>query len=107
MDRGHTRVDLLSNKLPHAVQTVCFVLGNLVGSAICAVISWRAGVQMGKFIARHRMSSVSGVGFPLWPFALITALSFAMLAVSLLWDIIRKLYLAKHPAPDSKNGGAV
>lgn len=107
MDRGHTKVDLLSNKLPQIVQTICFVLGDLVGSAICAVISWRAFVQMGKFIARHRMSSVSGVGFPLWPFALIAALSFAMLSVSLLWDIIRKLYLAKHPAPGSKNGGAV
>lgn len=107
MDRGHTRVDLLSNKLPQAVQTVCFVLGDLFGSAVCAVVSWRAFVQMGKFITRHRMSSVSGVGFPLWPFALITAISFALLAVSLLWDIVRKLYLAKHPAPNPENGGAV
>lgn len=107
MDRGHTKVDLLSNKLPQAVQTVCFVLGDLIGSAICAIISWRAFVQMGKFIARHRMSSVSGIGFPLWPFALITGISFALLAVSLLWDIVRKLYLAKHPVSDAEKGGAV
>ena len=109
LDRGHTKVDLLSSKLPPAIQSVCHVVGDLLGIAICSLISWRAFVQMGKFIARHKMSSVSGVGFPLWPFALITAVSFALLACSFLWDIARKFHAPKGTeavGPSHEKGGA-
>lgn len=106
MDRGHTKVDLVSARLPKALQNVFAIIGNLLGAGICGLVSWRAFVQMGKFIARHKMSSVSGVGFPLWPFALITGLAFAMLAVSFLWDIVRKFVLKKgSSAPNPANGG--
>lgn len=90
LDRGHTRIDLLSAHFPKVVQNICTTIGHLCGCAICTLISWRAFVQMGKFITRHKMSSVSGVGFPLWPFALMTAVGFALLAISFLWSIIRQ-----------------
>ncbi len=89
-DRGHTRIDLLSSKFPHAVQVFFEILGNVCGAGICAFVSQRGFVQMGKFITRHKMSSVSGIGFPLWPFALILAMGFAMLSFSFLWNIIRQ-----------------
>lgn len=89
LDRGHTRIDLLSSRFPKAVQAVCSVLGNLLGAGICAFISSRGFVQMGNFITRHKMSSVAGIGFPLWPFALVLAAGFALLAFSFLWSILR------------------
>lgn len=109
LDRGHTRIDLLCSKFPRTLQTICALIGNLCGVGICALVSWRGFVQMGKFMARHSMSSVSGVGFPLWPFALIMAGGFALLSLSFVWAIVRQFCAPakteEHPAPDSENGG--
>lgn len=108
LDRGHTRIDLLSSHFPKWLQQVCATLGNLLGIAISVVITWRAFIQMDKHITRHTMSSVSGVGFPLWPFSLITALGFALLAVSFLWAIVRQYAGPETPAvpgmPEEKEG---
>jgi TRAP-type C4-dicarboxylate transport system permease small subunit len=90
LDRGHIRIDMLTSKFPKWLENMFMTLGYLLGAGITSFISWRAFVQMGKFIARHKMSSVTGVGFPLWPFALITAVGFALLALSLIWAIVRQ-----------------
>ena len=102
LDRGHTRIDLLSSHFPKWLQQVCTTIGNLIGAVICGIITWRAFVQMSKHIARHTMSSVSGVGFPLWPFSLMTAVGFALLAVSFLWSIARQY--AKPNKTESEGG---
>ena len=99
LDRGHTRIDLLCVKLPKALQKVFGIIGNLCGIGICTLISYRGFIQMGKFISRHKMSSVSGVGFPLWPFALIMSVGFILLALSFLWAIVRDLAGYQPPAP--------
>lgn len=100
LDRGHTNIDLLSRKFSPLLQNIFHIFGNICGSLICAFISQRGFIQMGKFITRHKMSSVSGVGFPLWPFALILAIGFALLLLSFLWSIVRQ-YAIK----DSIKGG--
>ena len=99
LDRGHTRIDLLCVKLPKALQKVFALIGNLCGIGICTLIGYRGFIQMGKFISRHKMSSVSGVGFPLWPFALIMSVGFILLALSFLWAIVRDLAGYQPPAP--------
>ena len=100
LDRGHTKIDLLSSHFPKAVQQICTTIGNLIGSGICGIVAWRAFVQMGKFISRHMMSSVSGVGFPLWPFALMTAVGFALLSISFLWSIVRQYAKSNKTEPE-------
>ncbi len=99
LDRGHTRIDLLSVKLPKAVQKFFIILGDLLGIGVCGVIIWRGFVQMGRFIARHRMSSVSGVGFPLWPFALILGIGYILLLLSLILHIVREVSGYQPPPP--------
>ncbi len=96
-DRGHTRIDLLSSKMPQAMQSLFETLGYVCGAAICAFVSQRGFVQMLKFIKRHKMSSVSGFGFPLWPFALILGLGFALLSFSFLWNIVRQYLIKTEP----------
>ena len=102
LDRGHTRIDLLSSHFPKVVQKICTTIGNLCGAAICGIITYCALLQMEKHITRHVMSSVSGVGFPLWPFSLMTAIGFAMLAISFLWSIVRQY--ARPEEPKSEGG---
>ena len=99
LERGHTNIDLVSSKLPGLVQKIVRIIGNLIGIGVCGLIAWRGFVQMGKFIARHKMSSVSGVGFPLWPFALILSVGFVLLALSFIWAIVREITGYQPPAP--------
>lgn len=90
LERGHTKIDLLSCKFPKEVQKIFNTFGNICGMAICAFISQRGFVQMTRFKMRNQMSSISGVGFPLWPFAMILAVGFAMLSFTFFWSIIRE-----------------
>lgn len=102
LDRGHTRIDLLCSRFPAALQTFFAVLGNLCGIFISVFISWRGFIQMDKHITRNIMSSVTGMGFPLWPFSLMFSLGFALLAFSFLWAIVRQFCA---PAPQAEKGG--
>lgn len=107
LDRGHTKIDLLSSKFPPVVQTICTLIGNLCGIFISCFISWRGFLQTIKYFQRHQMSSVTGIGFPLWPFAFILSLGFLLLALSFVWAIVRQFCAPKQtpPAPDFENGG--
>ncbi|MDR1766203.1 MAG: TRAP transporter small permease [Lachnospiraceae bacterium] len=92
LDAGHTKIDLLSSRLPRPVQDLFTTIGCICGTGVCGFVSWRGFAQMANYMRLHKMSSVTGVGFPLWPFALVLALGFALLAVTFLWSIFR-LYL--------------
>jgi TRAP-type C4-dicarboxylate transport system permease small subunit len=96
LDIGHTKIDLLSSHFPKAVQAFFTTLGNLLGAFICGFIGYRGLVQMNKFISTHAKSSTTGVGFAKWPFALIFAIGFFLLALSFLWSIVRQYtYIGK------------
>jgi len=90
LDMGHTRIDLLSAHFPAMVQAICTTVGNLLGVFICGFISYRSFVQTEKFFTRHKMSSVTGMAFPLWPFGLIMGIGFALFSFSFFWSIARQ-----------------
>ena len=89
LDTGHTKIDLLSSKLPETVQLVINIIGNAIATAITAFVGYRGLVQMGKFIATHAKSSTTGVGFAKWPFALIFSVGFFLLSLSFIWATVR------------------
>jgi TRAP-type C4-dicarboxylate transport system permease small subunit len=92
LDRGQIRIDLLSSHLPSRVGFFFSLLGDVLGICVCSFIAARGFVQTGKFIERHAMSSVSGMGFPLWPFGAILSFGFALFAFSFLWSVFRKFH---------------
>lgn len=89
LDTGHTKIDLLSKKLPEMVQLVCNVIGNLIAIFITAFVGYRGLIQMGKFISTHAKSSTTGIGFAKWPFALIFSVGFFLLSISFVWATVR------------------
>lgn len=101
MDTGHTKIDLLSAKLPKGVQQVINTIGNLLAAFICGFVGYRGMIQMGKFISTHAKSSTTGIGFAKWPFALIFSVGFFLLAFSFLWAIVRQYKGV--PGADEKN----
>ena len=91
LDRGHTSIDLLSSHFPNIVQKFCKILGFLLGTGITAFMGCRGIVQMGKYMNTHAKSSLTGFGFPLWPFALIYSIGLFILAFTFAWSIVRLL----------------
>lgn len=105
LDRGQTAIDLLSQHFPKPLQIICATISYLLGAAISGFVGYRGFVQMGKHISKHIMSSTSGFGFPLWPFSLLFAMGFMMLAFSFVWSLVR-LYAPKvELAPKTEEGG--
>ena len=104
LDRGHTRIDLLSVKLPKGVQKFFNILGYILGIGLCGIICWRGWIQMGRYISRHTMSATSGARFILWPFVLIMVIGFALLAISFIWAIVREC-IDYHPTHSDETGG--
>jgi TRAP-type C4-dicarboxylate transport system permease small subunit len=90
LDRGQVKIDLISSRFPKGAQNFCALLGDVLGIAVSGFISYRGFVQTIRFYDRHQMSTVSGLGFPLWPVALLMSLGFIVLAFSFFWNIIRR-----------------
>jgi TRAP-type C4-dicarboxylate transport system permease small subunit len=110
LDRGQIKIDLLSSRLPPTVGLICSLLGDVLGMFICAFIAARGFIQTGKFVERHAMSSISGIGFPLWPFGVVFSFGFALFAFSFFWSLCRKFSreyqhaVATGPLPDASAG---
>lgn len=109
LDRGQTNIDLLSQKFPQKMQDIVNICSFVLGAAISAFVGCRGIAQMSKHITNHMKSSTTGFGFALWPFSLIFALGFFMLAFSFLWSIVRvvvpKVDLAPAPEAEDEEGG--
>lgn len=109
LDRGQTAIDLLSQHFPKVIRTVTTTFNFLLGAAISVFIGYRGLVQMGKHLDTHARSSVTGFGFPLWPFSLIFALGFFMIAIAFLWSIVRYFAPKEEDSGDTgtEKGGPV
>lgn len=105
LDRGQTTIDLLWQHFPKAVKKLTSTVSFLLGTAICAFVGARGVYLMvNTHIKNHTMSSTTGIGFPLWPFSLLFALGFFMLALSFLWSIVR-LYAPREDLPEHEAEG--
>ena len=107
LDRGQTSIDLLSQKFPVKVQEIINIISFIMGAAISAFVGYRGVVQMLKHISVHAKSSTTGFGFALWPFSLLFAFGFFMLAFSFLWSIVRILVPKEdlEPTPSEEEEG--
>ncbi len=109
LERGHTSIDLLVGHFPAIVQRVLATLGYLIGIAISAFIGYRSVVlTINKYNLSEKASAARN-SFVIWPFAAVVALGFLLLAVAMVWWIIREWTIPKEeqagytppPAPAS------
>lgn len=108
LDRGHTRVDLFDNKFPPVVRMVIEIFSDLVGMAVCGLVSWRAFVLFQEHIQKGTMSSSSALtkgAFPLWPFSLVLSIFCALWLLTFAWSIVRCVVRARKEALGKKEGG--
>ncbi len=92
LDRGHTRVDLFDNAFPPLILKLIEVFSDVLGAAVCGLMSWRAFVLFQEHIQRGTMSSSSALtkgAFPLWPFSLALSVFCALWLLTFLWSVVR------------------
>ena len=89
VERGNTIVDLLFKKFPKSMQKVIEFFGCLLGFAISAYLAYlEFGLTMNKMSTGAKASSAAN-SFVIWPFALVIAIGYALVAISFLWCIFR------------------
>ena len=118
VERGHTHIDLLMDKFPKVVQKVIMTASYVLGFVISVLITWRGWVNMEQKLTTLAKASSARTSFIVWPFALIVALGFGLLAIAMLWSAIREWTIPEEqragyfapPAPvefdDEEEGGA-
>lgn len=110
VERGHTTVDLLSGRFPHALQNVIHLIGYVLGTLICAYVGYCSFVLTLDKYTTHAKASAAASSFAVWPFAFVTAAGFMLIAVSFFWCIFRE-FLIPHAermgamaVPEQKDG---
>lgn len=92
---GLMQVDLFSRKYSPAVKRVFDVISNVLGIVIFSFVGYRVCILLGRYISKHELSSMSSYAFPLWPLALICAVSVFVLVFGFIWSILRMFLLPK------------
>lgn len=93
LERGHTCVDILTNKLSATVQRITQYLSMLLGIAITGFITYRgfASLLVG-IIQRGSTINTNSFSMPQWPFALAYCIGMALLTFSFVWALLRLIF---------------
>ena len=89
VERGNTTVDLISKRFPQAVQKAIQVFGCFLGFLISGFLAYCAFSLTLDKLSSGAKSSSAAIAFPVWPFALVIAIGYALTAISFLWCIFR------------------
>ena len=97
LDQGHTRIDLLIQKLP-AVEKIFMLLGHVLGAFLSFFISYRGvvGVLVTDFAQHKHITTVSTSPLA-WPFTVCHCVGFFLLGFSFVWAIVRMIRFWKYP----------
>ena len=97
LDMGHTRIDLLIQKLP-GVEKIALLIGHVLGAALGFYICYTGlTVTLVNDFERHTKIT-SAVGAPYeWPFTICHCLGFFLLGCSFVWAFIRMIKFWKIP----------
>lgn len=93
LERGHTHIDLIYTHFPAWGQKVVHTVGNLLGVGVSAFIGYRAVLSTIQKFSVVEKSSSAASAFVVWPFAVIIAIGFLLMAVAFLWSLVREFVL--------------
>lgn len=103
VERGNTTVDLISKKFPKALQKIIQIFGCLLGFAISGFLAYcEFDLTLDKLQAGSKASSAAS-SFVVWPFALVIAIGYALVAISFLWCIFRVILIP----PERRQGALI
>jgi TRAP-type C4-dicarboxylate transport system permease small subunit len=93
IERGHTCVDILTNRFGAAVQKGTAYLGAVLGMGISGLMTYRGFAFLLTDMIKHKKTiSTSSFSFPAWPFGLAYCVGLALLTFSFVWMILRLIF---------------
>ena len=99
---GLMHVDLISRKFPKWLQSLIDSVSAILGTFLYSFAGWAACDLFWKCYTQHKTAANSLSSFVIWPFVLVYIVFSFLLAVSLLWSLIRKSFIMKaEPAEDA------
>ncbi len=91
LKKGMIRVDFLLKRFSPRGQAIITSLAHLIGLAAFALLTWRLIVLAQYFLDLENGNATDTLGIPIFPFVIAVAFGCAMLAVVLLFDLLRSL----------------
>ena len=87
--KGHIRVDILVQRLPHRIQYIVDSVIDLIGLALFALISWQTIIFAKVNFEVGELSEVLKI--PITPFASVVAIGCIAITLVLLIDLIKSV----------------
>ena len=107
IDQGLINVDLIQGRFPRAMRIAVNILSDLLGLASSAFLAWRGWIQFFKLLQSGEKSSSSSYAFVVWPFGLMFFIGMALLAVALLWRLMRDFICPELNEAKKEDGGEI
>ncbi|MFX0200946.1 MAG: TRAP transporter small permease subunit [Candidatus Hodarchaeota archaeon] len=90
LERGHIAGPIFENRFSATINNYIKIGGYFLGILITSFVAWRSISLLKEMLAVGEVKS-GAIHFPLWPFALSSALSFVLFALTLALSIVRLL----------------
>lgn len=91
IQKGHIRVDFILRRLPQNVQSVITSIAYFIGAFVFSVLCWRMIVLAQYYFGLKHGNTTDTMRIPISPFIIIVAIGLAMLALVLLFDLLRSV----------------
>ena len=92
--KAHIRVDFLLQRFPEKVRAIVTVLANFLGFTAFSLLCWRCVLYALYYISATG-NATDTLHIPLFPFVLVLAVGTGMLALILLFDLVRSIAKVK------------
>ena len=93
LEAGHVNVTILTNRLPEGTQHILDAIANLLAALVFGYLAAGACAEAARSIGM--LEYRQGVyRFPLWPFKTLYAFGMTLLAIQLIINFVKHLYLA-------------
>lgn len=98
---GLIQVDIFFRKFPYRMKKIIKAIGYLAGVCIYTFAGYQAFSLLSKHISVRTTASTSASSFVIWPFTLLYIVGTFVLALALLWSVIRMAFM---PRPETELG---
>ncbi len=101
LERGHTCVDILTNRLNALARKFTEYFSMIVGICISAFLAYRGFFVLLPDVITHGTTiSSTSYAFPQWPFTLAYCIGTLLLALSFVWALLRLIFRYKPEMPE-------
>ena len=98
---GLVQVDIFFRMFPYGMKKVVKGVGYLLGFAMYSFTGYEAFSLLSKYFQYKETASASSSSFVIWPFCLLFIIGSFVLALALLWSVVRMFFL---PRPETELG---